>query len=367
MSGRNGGRRLLFLGSVALFLLLAVVVIHGMGTQTPREEYLIMTDAAHRFERAVEAVRTERLARGLPLAEEDTLKLGLLGAELSPITTTLGDAAAKRTAQTSDMAALCVRLLTEAGVKKGDRVGACMSGSFPGLNIALLCACDAIGAEVVYTAGVGASTYGANLCEFTSPEMLVHLYHKGILSTPPASISAGGEEDSGTNMLGRIFEEEVLIEQTLARVKQLDVPFVCHPDLAQNVAYHVEQYGDIDCFVNVGGTVVGSGASYVVLGLGQGLLSADNVTYREKSGLLEYYLSKGVPAIHLLNVKRLCLDYGIIFDPDSVPEIGRTAVYYGTSYPKGLLLAAGLSAVTALLLYHAWGRRGRKQNEKSEG
>lgn len=360
----NGRNRLLPLWAIALFLLMAVVVIHGMGSQMPREEYPVMTDAAHRFERAVEAIRTERLARGLPLDQEDILQLGLLGAELSPITTTLGDAAAKRTTQTSDMAALCVRLLTEAGVKRGDRVGACMSGSFPGLNIALLCACDAIGAEVVYTAGVGASTYGANLCEFTSPEMLMHLYRNGMISTPPASISAGGEEDSGTNMLGRIFQEEEPIEQTLARVKQLGVPFVCHPDLAQNVAYHTERYGDIDCFVNVGGTVVGSGANYVVLGLGQGLLTAQNVVYGEKSGLLEYYLSKGVPAIHLLNVKRLCLDYGITFDPESVPEVGQTAIYYGKSYPKGLLLAAGLSVIAALLVYPVWSKRERNKTKR---
>lgn len=364
MKGRN---KLLFLGVIVLFLLVTVGAIHALGTQTPRKEYDLMTDAAHRFERAVNAVRAERLARGLPIAEEDTLQLGLLGAELSPITTTLGDAAAKRTAQTSDMAALCVRLLTEAGVKAGDRVGACMSGSFPGLNIALLCACDAMGAEVVYTAGVGASTYGANLCGFTSPEMLMHLYQNGFISTPPASISAGGEEDSGTNMLGRILEEEAAIEQTLTRVKRLGVPFVCYPDLAQNVAYHAERYGDIDCFVNVGGTVVGSGANYVVLGLGQGLLSAENVVYQEKSGLLEYYLAKGVPAIHLLNVKRLCLDYGIPFDPESVPEVGQTAVYYGTSYPKLLILAVGLSVVAALLLYRERVGRGTKQNEEKRG
>lgn len=350
-----------FLAALALLLGLALGGIYSRGRATPRPEYERMVDAAQRFQRATEAVRQERLDRGLPLDPEDILSVGLLGTELSAITTTLGDPAAKRTAQTSDMAALCVRLLTQAGLEPGDRVGACMSGSFPGLNIALICACDAMGLEVVYTASVGASTYGANHCLFTSPEMLVLLWQQGLISTPPASISAGGDDDSGVNMLGWILEEEAAIQSTLERVQGLGIPYVCHPDLADNVAYHAQLYGDIRCFVNVGGTVVGSGSNQVILGLGQGLLTHDDVSYREGSGLVEYYLAQGLPAIHLLNVRRLCLDYGITFDPVQLPQVGHSAVYYGKSYPKVPLAITGLSVVLALLLF---GRRSREEAKK---
>jgi len=289
-----------------------------------------------------------------------------MGTELTAITTTLGDPAAKRTAQTPDMAALCVRLLTQAGVKGGDRVGACMSGSFPGLNIALVCACEAMGAQLVYTASVGASSYGANLCDFTSPEMLLKLCQAGVLNTPPASVSAGGDYDSGTNMLGHILEEDALIEDTLARVQNTGVNFVCHPDLADNVAYHAGLYGDIDCFVNVGGTVVGSGANYVVLGLGQGLIRAEGITYRPDSGLLEYYLAQGVPAIHLLNVKQLCLEYAIPFDPVELPEPGTSPVYYEKSYPKGPVALTGLWAIGYLVVF-AWKKKLQIEKQNKEG
>ena len=319
-----------------------------------------MVDASGRFQQACQVIRAQRQRLNLPLDREDTHGIGLMGTELTAITTTLGNPSAKRTAQTPDMAALCVRLLTQAGVQKGDRVGACMSGSFPGLNIALVCACEAMEVELVYTASVGASSYGANLPQLTSPEMLLLLCREGVLHTPPASVSAGGDYDSGTNMLGHILEEEDVIDQTLRRVQDTGLPFVCHPDLAQNVAYHADLYGDIDCFVNVGGTVVGSGANYVVLGLGQGLLKGEGVTYQQDSGLLEYYLSRGVPSIHLLNLKQLCLEYAIPFDPAQPAEVGTSGVYFEKSYPRWAVALTGLLAVSALIVY-AIGRNKYKE------
>lgn len=353
MRSGKGRRKLRLLIGLDIFLVLAIVLIFRSGRIQPVPEYEAMTDAARRFEAAAEAIRLERLARGLPLSEEDFLQVGLLGAESSAITTTLGELGAKRTAQTSDMAALCVRLLTEAGVEPGDRVGACMSGSFPGLDMAFLCACDAMEVEAVYTVSVGASAYGANLPDFTAPEMLLHLWETGLIRTPPDSVSAGGEEDSGANMIGYRLEEEDVIESTLARVSSLGLRYVCHPELEENVAYHTGLYGEIDCFVNVGGTVVGSGASHAVLGLGQGVLRDPKVRYEKNSGLLEYYLARGTPVIQLLNVKQLCMEYGISFDPPALPEIGASGVYYTKSYPKGAVLAAGIAALTLLIGFGA--------------
>ena len=46
------------------------------------------------------------------------------------------------------------------------------------------------------------------------------------------------------------------------------------------------------------------------------------------SGLTERYLAKGLPTIHLLAVGKLCEESGIPFDPETVPEIGTSGVYY---------------------------------------
>ncbi len=82
-----------------------------------------------------------------------------------------------------------------------------LSGSFPGLNLALLSACDALGLECVYTVSLGSSTYGANQPALNAPEMLLLLYEKGLIASPPALITPGGQEDSGQNMMGWAFPE----------------------------------------------------------------------------------------------------------------------------------------------------------------
>lgn len=48
----------------------------------------------------------------------------MIGEEYTDITTTLGSIEAKRTAADPDMAALLVRMFSEAGLRSGDRVGA---------------------------------------------------------------------------------------------------------------------------------------------------------------------------------------------------------------------------------------------------
>ena len=60
------------------------------------------------------------------------------------------------------MGALLVQMLTEAGVKSGDTIGAGFSGSFPTLNLAVLAAGEAMNVKVIYIASMGASTFGAN-------------------------------------------------------------------------------------------------------------------------------------------------------------------------------------------------------------
>ncbi|MBR6703910.1 MAG: poly-gamma-glutamate system protein [Lachnospiraceae bacterium] len=135
-------RKQILYALLLLFLTAAAALIYVTGNRV-RLSYAEEMEAASRLHvKVVQAVKEERLARGYALVPEDTLELGLLGEEITAITTSLGNLEAKRTSQLPDMAALFVRLLHEAGVKKGDTVGASFSASFPGADLALLCAAD---------------------------------------------------------------------------------------------------------------------------------------------------------------------------------------------------------------------------------
>lgn len=335
---RKNGRTL---AALVLALLLAVGGLAGAraGATTQKSaDYDVMYDAAERMERCMARIRVYKEELGLPLCEEDVHETGLLGDYVTDITTTLGAPEAKRTSANSDMAALVVTLLREAGVRAGDTVGAGFSGSFPALDLAVLCACDAMDVRCVYIASVGASTYGANQPELTLPDMVCRLAQEGYLSTLPAAITPGGAYDIGYDM------EQTVLEDILTRLEGFDVPIVRMGDFSENIAWRMALYrqlGPICCFVGVGGNVTTLGRDGTALR--QGVVRANRaglVTVR--SGLLERYSAEGLSVIQLLNLRQLAADYGLSYDPDSLPPIGTSAIYFQTRW-------AALPAATGLL------------------
>lgn len=165
---RKVTRLSLLLASLVLVLACALTV--KSARRVPAEDYAVRVDAAEQLEACMERVKAYKAELGIPLSDEDRHETGMLGEDYTPITTTIGAPDAKRTTANPDMAALCVQLLEEAGVKAGDTVGAGFSGSFPAMDLAVLCACAAMDVKVIYIASAGASTYGANQIDLTLPD-----------------------------------------------------------------------------------------------------------------------------------------------------------------------------------------------------
>ena len=313
------------------------------GARTARSDnYGLKVEAARLAGEWMEAVKEMKLQAGLEMSEEDLHGTGLMGARYTFITTTLGNPAAKRTTCNPDMAALAVELLDRAGVQPGDTVGAGFSGSFPGMNLAVLAACQTMDVKCVYIASVGASTYGANQPELTFPEMACRLYQDGFLERGPALVTPGGDFDCGEEM------DPELRDQVLAQIESYGVTVMREPDYQTNLAARMELYdseGPIRCFVGVGGSIA-------TLGLDDeevpcGLLPAGQTrSVSEKSGLLRRYNAQGLPVIHLLDIKELVADYGMTFDPERLTPPGESGIYYETVYPKwgAVLCLAGAAA-----------------------
>lgn len=296
--------------------------------------YDTMVEAAQRMDAAMAEIRTEKMRRGIDMEKNDIWETGLIGPENSAIVTTLGALEAKRTAADPDMAALCVRIYMEAGLKRGDTVGICMSGSFPGLVLASLTAADAMGLNTRYICSVGASTYGATNEEFTLPEMIEHLYCSGLISTPPLAVTWGGEGDSGKNMIGRLIGETEPFVPIEARIAALGYTLPEEMDYVEDALWRQDMYGDIDCFVSVGGHLVATGRDGQAYSLGEGLISPQHIRITDRSGLVERYLASGIPTVSLVNVKKLCLAYGMSFDGTEREEIGTSSVYFHKSVFK---------------------------------
>lgn len=354
-------RRLRLHGLVALLLAVAVLIIYLSGRHA-RLPYADEMEAAANLQRqAVAAIRAERLARGYALAEEDRLGLGLMGARVSPTTTSLSTEEVKRTAQLSDFAALCVRYLHEAGVRRGDRIGACFSASFPGIDLGVLCAAEVMGLEISYSVSIGASNYGANLTGYVLPEMILTAHEAGLLSTMPDLITMGGDQDTGQNMMGYVLgeaEDVAAIEGMKARLRDEGLTITAYEaGYEADVLARMARMGDIAAFVNVGGNVLGLGRTDASLSFGQGLLPESDPRLTERSGLIERYLSLGVPTIHFLNIKQLCAETGIPFDPVAESAVGTSGVYFSRRYSRPAIAGALILALSATVAIEVCRRR----------
>ena len=342
------------LAAALAVLMLSALFAHRSATLERTEYYDTQLKAVHILENCFSAVKGYKEELGISLSPHDLHETGLLGEEFTGITTTIGALEAKRTTAWPDMAALCVRMLHEAGVQPGDKVGAGFSGSFPGMNLAMVAACEAMGAELICISSVGASTYGANNPELTFPEMLHRLAEDGIIHTRSAAVTMGGDFDIGMEMIPE------LSDAVRFRLREAGLNLVEIKDFTQNLAWReslYEQTGPLDCFVAVGGNLTSLGRGEEGATLGQGVMKTrSKVRLDEDSGLVQRYMARGIPVVNLLNIKQIMAEYGMPFDPQVWPETGTSAAYSTIHYRKEILVT-GLGISGGLLALCLWLRR----------
>ncbi len=159
-------------------------------------------DTAQRTMAAAEdLVRTAKLRAGLrPEPEVGADPSGLIGDELTPLVTTLGNLEAKRVATNPLWARALVERLAAVGVGRGDLVAASFSGSFPGLNLAVMAACRALDTRLIAISSATASTWGADQPGFTWPEIEARVVQAGLLPRASIAVTAGGEADQALDL-----------------------------------------------------------------------------------------------------------------------------------------------------------------------
>lgn len=336
------------LRTIALILLLvAYLFLELTKTSVPAPDYARKLAASQRAEACFQSIAQLKEEMGLetdPVA--DINKTGMIGLEYSFITTTIGNLEAKRTSTNPNMAAIVVDMFTELGLQPGDRIAINCSGSFPALNIAVLCAAEAMELNPYLISSFGASTHGANDPSLTWLDMEHHLYEQGLLSHRSDRFSIGGMEDIGKEM------DPNLRETITTRIQGYGYELFYDEDLIHNVRTRYEIYraqGDVKCFINVGGNDASFGDSNIMVHADGGILTAlpekDNST-----GLVQLFLADGIPVIHLLNIKTLASEYGLPIDPVPLPTPGEGDVYFESGYRTWIAWSALAGAAFLLWL-----------------
>jgi len=333
-------------GALSLLFIFVMTVLSARETSLRQE----MIEAARLMARAETTVRDCRMAKGIPADDRaDPNRTGLIGLETSPITTSLGNLAAKRTTANPAFAALIVSLLDEAGVRRGDTVALGASSSFPGLIVGTLSAAKVMGLKPVAISSLGASEWGANNPAFNWLDMDNCLRTAGLLDFRPAALAIGGDEDVGRDMdpAGRAL--------LAARIEQSGVFFIEKPDLEANVGERLRLYEagargrPIRAFINIGGSWANIGTNAEVLKLKPGLLGGVYNPAQNERGVLQEMATRKIPVIHLLNVRGLCARYGLPWDPKPLPKPGEGGIY-GRAAGRGRLPAILSGVFIALLV-----------------
>jgi poly-gamma-glutamate system protein len=278
--------------------------------------------AVRLMSRSVEAIRAGRLAAGVPIdPRTDLNRTGLVGIENSPITTSLGQIEAKRTAANPQFAAAVARMLREAGVRRGDTVALSASSSFPGLIVAALCAAQSMDLRILPILSLGASNWGGNDPRWTGLETIACLNRGGILDVPLLAASVGGAGDVGGDMTaeGRVYLKRKILEAGLLLIEEKTLA----DDVRLRMGLFESHAGGsaIKAFINVGGSWVNMGVDPEVLKLKPGFNPAASVFVPPagRRGLIQEMAARGVPVIHLLYVKGLADRYGLPWDPFPLP------------------------------------------------
>ncbi len=310
---------------VAFAIVLALAPGVTRGLEAPRQ-----ADAEARAEqtlrRAMDVVRDAR-ERGVAIAAGDAPRPGtegleapraaLIGAELTPLMTTLGSLESKRLATDPAWAPAIVRQLAAHGIRSNDIVLASFSGSFPGLNLAVMAACTAMDVRLVAVSSVTASTWGANEPGFTWPEIEALVSRAGVMPAASVAITLGGTRDAARDLSdeGRALARGIQADAA----KALGARVLATVTLTEAIDVRMQVYrsvlGDAHpaAYINVGGNHASLGGEAATFRREEGWLSNEATVTRAdpRASVTEAWLAQGVPVMNLLDVKALARAWGV--------------------------------------------------------
>ena len=305
--------------------------------------------AAKLMDRALRSLQNATMEAGVfpDEAYDDPRLTAIIGQQFSLITTDFDVFESKLVGANPNFAAVAVDLLKQADVQRGDLVAVGYTGSQPGVNLAVLCACEALGVIPVTITSVGASWWGANHPDYTWPDMERYLNQQGILYSRPVAASLGGAGDKavGLSKMGQDLIREAISRNGLELIHEDNLP----ADIARRIeAYHTAAAGKAyKAFVTAGQGEADLGHEANARLIGSGYQKKLPVKNYPSRGVIHAFNSEDVPIINLSDVSAIGREYGLGGAQMPLPEVGQGDVYVTERYD---LRVAGISALIALAL-----------------
>jgi poly-gamma-glutamate system protein len=295
-------------------------------------QYAEMLTAARSMQAASRVLWLEKEMRGLtPPMQVDPNRTGMIGQEYTPITTTIGELPAKRTATNPDFAAALVRQVASLNLARGTPVVIVVSGSFVGGDVAAITATETLGLRPIVIASLSASMWGANEPEFNLIDMLATLRERNVIRTRAIAAVLGGGGAIGGGMDP---DGVAALRRSAARdgVPIVEVRPVAA--LIDTLLAHINAgAGDArpGLVINAGGALIGLGSCRESYEWTPGLTRRAPPCSDGTPGLAMRLAADGLPVLHIINMRRLALEWGLPFDPIPLPIPGNNRAIYGAA------------------------------------
>ena len=225
---------------------------------------------------------------------------------------------------------------------RGDLIAVGLTGSFPGVNIALYSACEEMGIMPVVITSVGASNWGSNHPDYSWLDMEKTLYGNSITSHLSIAASLGGGTDNGRGLSvqGRTLLLENITKNNVELIfsGNLENILESQGSLKSNIERRMEIYDkhgkgrQYAAYVNVGGGLASLGSSQ------NGRLIPSGVNYDlyrrnfPARGVVNLMAEKNIPIIHLLRLPEIATEYGLPSDIIPRPVVGEDPIFFRDEY-----------------------------------
>lgn len=363
---RNVSRNILIL--VAVLAVAGALSVEFLKVKVKQDYYREKVRAARFMELGMRHLLDMRVHLGVPIdLENDPTGSGLIGWPLSPLTSNTGYLEAKKGTLNANFAAVAVHLLKKGGVEEGDVIAVGLSGSFPALNLAVLCACEALHLEPVIISSAAASEWGANIPGFTWLEMEGYLSRIGFTRFKTVGASVGGHGDKGHGMSkeGKSALKKIISDGGIP----LLWPKSMEDGIDGRMAIYEEAAGDrpIKAYINVGGGTVSVGTAIGKRLFKPGLNKRLPTGVKDIQSVMVRFARNDVPVIHFTKIKDLTARYGLPYPLVSPQKVGQGNIFHKLEYNMYLvggvlaLLFAALWLLVRMNLGHRFAAHGTKK------
>ncbi|OHD72038.1 MAG: hypothetical protein A2W19_03605 [Spirochaetes bacterium RBG_16_49_21] len=336
----------------AILAVIVLIIVESFKLNLKQPYYREKIRAARYMLQAMDIIKQHRVKNIGPINKAiDPLHTGLIGVLSSPITSTTVDIDSKLISLNPNWAAVIVSMLKEAKVRNGSTVAVSFTGSFPAMNLAVLSAAKAMNLRLIIITSVAASTWGANIPNFTWLDMEHVLNEKQFCTYRTAAASLGGVRD---NALGMSEPGKRILRETILKYKIILLEF---DDMKKNVDERMAIYREwaketqIGAYINVGGGTVAIGSFIGKMRYKAGLnIRAPRRALRVDSVMSRFGRDQ-IPILNFNYIKTLAKNYSFPESFKKIPKIGVGEIYNRSEYNKFLVVIVLLFLIIFLYLF----------------